>query len=179
MADARVEADRGLVEEQHLGLGDERAGDLKPAALAAAVACDRPVEEVGEAERLGELADAAAGRGGVDPPEAGVDVEVAPAGERAVDGGVLEDDAADAAGSEWLARDVEAGDVSAAAGRCDGGREHADRGRLAGAVRTQQAEHLAGGDFEVDPLYGFDAARVGLAQLAHVDRRLPKLRDGY
>ena len=28
VADARVEADRRLVEEQHLGLGDERAGDL-------------------------------------------------------------------------------------------------------------------------------------------------------
>jgi len=47
VADARVEADRRLVEEQPLGLGDERAGNLEPAALAAAVACDGPVEELG------------------------------------------------------------------------------------------------------------------------------------
>jgi hypothetical protein len=59
VADTRVEADRGLVEEQHLRLGDERAGDLEPATLATAVARDGPVEELGEAERLGELADAA------------------------------------------------------------------------------------------------------------------------
>ena len=161
------------------GLGDERAGDLEPAALAAAVARDGPVEELGEAERLGELADAAPAAPGSTPPEAGVDVEVAAAGQCAVDDRVLEHDAADAAGGERLARDVEAGDARAAAGRGDGGREHADRGRLAGAVRTEQAEHLAGGDLEVDALDGLDAARVGLAQLAHVDRGLPEPRDEF
>ena len=46
VADARVEADGRLVEEQHLGPGDQRAGDLEPAALPAAVAADRPVEQL-------------------------------------------------------------------------------------------------------------------------------------
>jgi hypothetical protein len=108
----------------------------------------------------------------IDPPEAGMDVEVAAAGESPVDDRVLEDDAADAASGERLARDVEAGDARTAAGRGDRGREHADRGRLASAVRAEQAEHLAGNDLEVDALHGFDTARVGLTQLAHIDRGL-------
>ena len=38
VADAGVEPDRRLVQEQHLRLGDERPGDLEPPPLAAAVA---------------------------------------------------------------------------------------------------------------------------------------------
>ena len=41
VADPRIEADRRLVEEQHLRLRHQRAGDLEAAALAAAVAADR------------------------------------------------------------------------------------------------------------------------------------------
>jgi hypothetical protein len=52
--DARVEADGWLIEEEHLRLRDERAGDLEPAALAAAVGADRPVDELGEPERPAE-----------------------------------------------------------------------------------------------------------------------------
>src|SRR5207244_4965352 len=72
--------------------------------------------------RSSDLADAAPGFGGFDSPEAGVDVEVATAGKCAVDDRVLKDDAADAAGGEWLARDVEAGHARAATGRGGGGR---------------------------------------------------------
>src|SRR5581483_1733603 len=57
------------------------------------------------------------------------------------------------------------------AGRDDGGGEHPDRRGLAGAVGTQQAEHLAGGDLKVDGLHGLDAAGVGLAETANVDHR--------
>src|SRR2546426_9508504 len=90
-------------------------------------------------------------------PEAGVDVEVTPARECAVDDRVLEDDATDSAGGEWLARDVEAGHARAAAGRGDRGREHADRGRFACSVGAEEAEYFPGGDLEGDALHGFDA----------------------
>jgi len=99
-------------------------------------------------------------------------VEIAPAGQAAVDDRVLKDDAADAAGGDRLARDIETGHARAAPGWGDRGREHPDRGRLAGAVGAEQAEHLPGGNLKVDALDGFDAARISLAQLAHVDRRL-------
>ncbi len=48
--------------------------------------------------------------------------------------------------------------------------EDLDRRRLAGAVRPEQAEHLAGGDVEVDPVDGEDLA-VALDQAANVDDR--------
>jgi hypothetical protein len=44
VADAWVETDRRFVEKQHLGPRNERAGDLQPSALAAAVACNGPVQ---------------------------------------------------------------------------------------------------------------------------------------
>ena len=56
--DARVEPDGRLVEEQHARVGDQRARDLQAAALAAAVGADRPVEQLAEPERVGELVDA-------------------------------------------------------------------------------------------------------------------------
>ena len=87
-----------------------------------------------------------------------------------VDDGVLEDDAACAARRERLGRDVEPGEPRAAAGRDDRGREHPDRRRLAGAVRADEAEHLAALDLEVDALHRLDPARVGLLEPAHLDR---------
>ena len=53
--------------------------------------------------------------------------------------------------------------------RLDRRREHADGRGLSGAVRSEQAEHLTRRDGEVDALHGLDAARVGLAQVLHVD----------
>src|SRR4029077_17697267 len=140
------------------------------AALAAAVRPDRAVQEPGEAEYVGKLVDAR-GRGApLHTPEASVDVEIAPAGQRAIDGAVLEDDAAGAPGGERIGRDVGAGDARAAARGPDRCRQHADGRRLAGAVGPEQPERLAGRDLEADAVYGLDSTRVGLAKIAHVDR---------
>ena len=57
-ADARIEADGRLVEEQHLGVRHQRPGDLEPAALATAVGPHRPVDELAETERVDDLGDA-------------------------------------------------------------------------------------------------------------------------
>ena len=170
VADARVEPDGRLVEEEHLRLGNERPRDLEPTPLAAAVGRDGPVEQLGEAERLGELRHAGSRRGRFDTPQARVDVEVPPPGQGPVDDGVLEDDTACAARCERLGRHVEAGEAGASAGRDDGGREHPDRRRLAGAVRADEAEHLAVLDLEVDSPHRFDPARIGLLEPAHLDR---------
>src|SRR5207237_3099923 len=78
VADPRVEADRRLVEEEHLRLTQERAGDLQPAALAAAVALDGTVEQVLESECGCKLGDARPRR----LPEARVPLEVPPGRQR-------------------------------------------------------------------------------------------------
>ena len=45
---------------------------------------------------------------------------------------------------------VEACNLSRSCSRPDERREHMDRGCLAGTVRTEQTEELAGGDFEIE-----------------------------
>src|SRR6266536_160884 len=50
---ARVEANRRLVEEEHAWVRDKGAGDLESAALAAAVGTCRTIDQVGEAEGAG------------------------------------------------------------------------------------------------------------------------------
>ena len=172
-ADPRVESHRRLVEEEHARIRDERAGDLEPPALAAAVRADGTIDELREAEYGGELVDARLRLAPVDFPEARVDVEVAPTGQRAVDDGLLEDDAAQAPSRERMLRDVEAGEPGRAARRRDCRRQHPDRRRFAGAVRAQQAEDLAGRDVEVDAFDRLDAARVELAEIVHFDHFVP------
>ena len=46
--------------------------------------------------------------------------------------------------------------------------EHLDRGRLPGAVRTEQTEDFASLHFNIDPFDGFERP-VGLAQTARMD----------
>ena len=162
LADARVEADRRLVEEEDAGPGDERAADLESPPLAAAVAGDGPVEELAQAERVRGVGDARSRRTRVRAPQARVDLEVAPPGERAVDDRLLEDDAAHPPRSQRVPRDVEPGEARGAARRPHRRRQHPDRRRLAGAVRAEQAEDLAGAHVELDPFDGLHAARIHL-----------------
>ena len=52
---ARVETRGGLVEEQHLGMGDEAAGEVEPAAHPARVGLGDPVASVDQTELLQQL----------------------------------------------------------------------------------------------------------------------------
>ncbi len=162
--------DRRLVEEQDLRVRQQRTRDLEASALAAAVGADRSVDEVGEPERLAELADASVSGLVIETPQTGVHGEVPPSGQRAVDGRLLEDDRADAAGLARMRRDVEPGHVRDARGRDDRRREHPDGRRLARAVGSEEAEDLAGSDVEVDVTHRLDSARVDLGQASCCDR---------
>src|SRR5207302_11312206 len=159
----------GLVEEEDPRLRDERAGDLEPPPLAAAVAADGTVEQLGHPEGLRELGDALPSRPRLDPPETSVEIEVRAAGQRPVHDRLLKDDAADLSCGERLLGDVEAADPRRSAGRADRRRQHADRRRLAGTVRPEQAEDLARSDVEVDALHRLHVARVHLAKLSRLD----------
>ena len=97
-------------------------------------------------------------------------LEVGQAAQGAVDDGVLEHHAAHAAREQRLLGDVVAGQPGAARRWGHRRGEHPDRGRLAGAVRTEQAEHFARSDLEVDALDGLDASWIRLAKLHDLDR---------
>src|SRR5437763_637229 len=92
------------------------------------------------------------------------------AGGRPVAGRLLEDGAADGARGGRLRGDVEAPEARGPGGRPDRRRQHPDRGRLAGTVRAEEAEDLAGRDVEVDGLPRLDAAGVDLAEPPYLDR---------
>ena len=71
-------------------------------------------------------------------------------------------DVADAlADAGRLAAQVRPRDRRLAAGRGEQRREHPQRRRLAGAVRAEEAEDLAGRDREVDAADGLDRAARG------------------
>src|SRR4029079_12747061 len=86
-ANARVEADRGLVEEEHVRPRDERTRELEASLLAAAVRRDRTVEQLHQAERRGDLVD----RARLGAPQASVDLDVPSTCQREIDDRLLED----------------------------------------------------------------------------------------
>jgi hypothetical protein len=65
---------------------------------------------------------------------------------------------------------VGAGDRRFAGARRDQRGQHAQRRRLAGAVRAEEAEDLAFADAEVDAAHGFDGAALGAERLPEVMR---------
>src|SRR5262249_50120168 len=97
-------------------------------------------------------------------------LEVCASAQTTVHDRLLKDDAADAPRLPRMLGDVQAREPGGAPRGLDRRREHADRGRLSRSVGPEQAERLAGGDPKVDPLYGFDAAGVGLGEVSHLDR---------
>ena len=54
-----IEADRRLVEDQHVGIADERLGEAHPLAVALREPADQPLPHVGNLAPLEHLADAA------------------------------------------------------------------------------------------------------------------------
>src|SRR5690606_20504429 len=93
-------------------------------------------------------------------------------GQVAVERGVLEDEADVPAHLVAFPDHVVTGDERAAAGRVRERAEHADRGGLAGAVRAEEPEHLAGRHLEVDALDGLHFP-VRLGQPSYGDRGIP------
>src|SRR4051794_12048373 len=84
-ADARVEPDGRLVEEEDARARDEGPCDLHPSPLAAAVSADGPVDEVAQPDRVHEFLDSPLGLRRLDAPEATVQIEVAATGQGAID----------------------------------------------------------------------------------------------
>ena len=159
-AGGRVQADGRLVEEQHRGAVEQRGGDLQPAQHAAGERPREAVEHRRELHRLDRLLDPLASLASRHAGDAPVEVEVLIRRERAVDGDRLGDVADAGAHREASRADVEAGHERASLGRRQQRREHADHRRLAGPVRPEQAEHLAGGDREGDAADGFELAEA-------------------
>src|SRR5262245_46774779 len=167
--DEWIQTDGRLVEKQDLGLGEEGPRELQSTALPPAVARDRPVDDLSEPERVDAFPKSPCRGPGIQTPQSCMNLEVASPGERPVDDRFLEDDGAHASGLEGLAGHLTPSQARASRGRCNRPREHADGGRFAGTVRTQQPEDLTGSHLEVDLAHCLDAARIRLGQSPDFD----------
>jgi hypothetical protein len=143
--------------------GDERGGEVEPAAHAAGVGLGGPVAGLVELEALEQLARAGPRCALAEVIEAPDHLEVLVAGEVLVDRGVLTCEPDVGAQLGRLGHDVEAGDAGAAPIGLEQRGEDAHGGGLAGAVRPEQAEDGALLRLEVDAVESDDVA-VGLGQ---------------
>ncbi len=147
----RVEAGRGLIEDEHLRVVQEGAGEGDAPLHAGGIFLDRLVGPLGQLEPLEEtvylLGQAWSGQA-VEGPEV---LQVLATGEFPVDAPLTRQDRPDAGEDPGgLFLDVEALDEDPPRGRPEQRGEHLDGRRLAGPVRAQQAEDLALGDGEAD-----------------------------
>ena len=171
VARLRVEPDGRLVEEEHLGVVQQPAGDLQPALHAAGEGAHERMAPVGQPDDVEHVLDALLADAARDVVEHGVELQVLIGREPVVERGVLEDHADRLPHAGRLGGDVVAGQLGPAAGRPEQGREHVDGRALAGAVRAEEAEDLALVDLEIDGIDGPEGAEV-LAEFRHHDHRL-------
>ena len=159
VARLRVEAGRRLVEQEHVGRVDQPASDREPSLHAARERVDlgvAPVAQLHEVEQLGgPLADERSRQVEV----AAVDHHVVPHRQLGVEVVLLRHDAEARADLRAVGRGVHAEHAEFAARPRRHAADHAHRRRLARAVRSEEAERLAGFDREVDAVDGHERRR--------------------
>src|SRR5919201_2068312 len=164
-AGPRIEARGGLVEEDQLGVADQREAEIEPAPLSAGEPTHTLVSLLPQPDELDHL---------VHRPwplvVAGEEVEHLRHRERLVHGGGLEHDADPLAPVAAGLRRVDPEHLDGAAVATAIALADLDRSRLAGDGGAQQAEHLSAGDLELDPAQRLDGD-VRLAQVADGDCR--------
>jgi hypothetical protein len=173
LAADRIEAAHGLVEDEHLRVGDERRGEggaLEHALGEAAHGASRGVRDAHLLQHLGPARSAGPLR-----PERRPQSSTNSRGVRyGIDVGVLREEA-DAPRARGPGRAAEEGGLAAAG--VDEAREHLDGGRLAGAVRAEEAEDLAAPHGEAHALHRVHALlrkrprRKVFWSIAHLDER--------
>ena len=164
-----IEARGRLVQEEDLWPVDEPEADVEPPLHPAGIAADDPVCRPRQSQQIEQLGNPGFERASAHPLDAALKHQVLAAGRIAVDAGALRDIADCAAHGVRLPDDVVADDLGAARVRLRQRREHLDRGRLPGSVRSEQAKNLAGANGERDALECLNVA-VALPELVDDDR---------
>ena len=150
LAAAVVEVGVGLVEEEQLRLVQDAAADRQPLAHPRGELGDPLVGAPLHPDRGEQLGDPALGPLAPDPVQPGVEGEVLAAAEVAVEERLVAEVADPAAQPPGLARQLAAEHPRLAAARAQQRRQHAQQGRLAGPVRAEDDQGLAGGELDRD-----------------------------
>ena len=147
---ADVESGRRLVEDQHGRFSDECTGEVEAASHTARVGLGRPVAGLVQVESFEQFA----GTGGrlrtAEPVEPADHLEVFVAGQVFVDGRILARQSDPGPHPVGVLGHVDARHLSGSAVCQQERGQNAYRRGLAGAVGTQQAQHFAFGDREVE-----------------------------
>jgi hypothetical protein len=149
----RVEAEGRLVEEEHARVVQQPSSDLEPAFHATRERSDAfpaAIPQLHQGQHLADplLSDTA--RNAVRVP---VEPQVLLRAQGLVERRLLEDQSDGAADVVPVSDDVEAVDRGTSRRRPEQRAQHADRGRLAGPVRPQEAEDIALGHLEAHALH--------------------------
>jgi hypothetical protein len=166
----RVETVGRLVEDQHLGLIEQRLRDHHPLTIAPRQLGDRELADCIEGEPRAARLDRARQGAGIETLEAAHEGEELVDPHAGVKGHVLGHVADPAARLQAVLDDVEAGDRRSARGGLQIAREDAQDRRLARAVRPEQPEHLADAGLEGD-VVDAEPAAVALGQMLRDDDR--------
>ena len=148
---------------------DQRGREVQPPLHPARVGLRAPVGRLGQAQEHEELLRAPPRVGPGDPVEPALELEQLASRLDRIEPDLLERDADPPADLGWVGHDVDAGHAGRARGRRQQRAQHPHRGRLARAVRAEEAEHLARAEAEVDSPHGLDTALEGAVQAARLD----------
>ena len=168
-APARIDAAGGFVEEQQLGLVQQRGGQRDPLPLARREPGGELAQPLREAQAVGEFGDARLQRGVAEPVDGPEEAEVLLDREVGVERELLAHVAEPPLPRLGVAHDVETAEPLHRPGR---GRQqpgqHADRRGLARPVRAEEAEHAAARQVEAD-LVGRDERAETAREVADLD----------
>ena len=149
----RVQTRRWLVEKQQARPVHQRTRDHQPSAKAAGQRLGLVAGVRREREALEQLVDAPAHLERSGPEVAGRDLEILAHREIAVERVVLRTHAQLPLEAIEITRDVRALEADRAGVGAQKAVEHPERGRLAGAVRAEQPEHLPGVTDQIDAIH--------------------------
>ena len=157
-----VEVRERLVHEVGLGLAHDRATHGHPLALTAGERAGLALEELGEPEDVGRLADALVDLRLRRLPQPEAEGDVVVDGEVRVERVALEDHGDVAVARGHVIDDALADSKHALADALEPG-HHAERGRLAAARRADEHHELAVADLEIHPRHGARPVGIDLA----------------
>ena len=164
-----VEARGRFVQEEDPRPVQKRQRQVESALHASRVVADLAVGRIGEADTLDQLVAAPGSVGLRHSVEGALEPHVVPGGQIGVERCFLKGCADRVTDGGAVLDDVVTGHPRRSGGGREEGGQHVDRGRLAGAVRAEEAVDLTRPDLEVDSVDGAHAALELADEAAHLD----------
>ena len=145
-----IEADGGLVEDEHLGIAEESLGEADALPLSLGEIADHAVEELRAARLDGDALDLALALLAGNTLDGSDETQIGPRGHVGVDGRIFRQVADPLLHLDGILEDVEPAHLRLAARRRQDSGEDAHGRRLAGAVGAEETEDLARLHLEAD-----------------------------